>query len=347
MSAQLLENLAKQEGVHIKGDVLQAPWKGIAKYVAGFLTKQLIFLPQKIKQYNADIVLFSSMVTASLSYPLNKKIDVPMVAITHGHDVIMPFKPYQWYVPKIFQSLSGVISVSEATQKACLRRGLSPQKSTVIGNGCSIEFARQLPDLADANRFISNKLNVDPQKYTLLLTVGRHIERKGHQWFIEQVFPKLSDHFLYVSIGGGPLVSHLLKVKNKLDDTVAKRIHLLGSQPDDLLYHFYRSSDLFVMPNIPVKGDMEGFGIVILEANLAGTPVVASDLDGISNVIHNNINGFLVEPLDAHAYVDILNKLSQKDIADLKKSCFTYALKTHNWRKIAKSYVDYLANKII
>jgi phosphatidyl-myo-inositol dimannoside synthase len=56
----------------------------------------------------------------------------------------------------------------------------------------------------------------------------------------------------------------------------------------------YAAADLFVMPNIPVEGDMEGFGIVLLEANRAGVPAVASDLEGIRDVIEPGENGYRV-----------------------------------------------------
>lgn len=347
VSAQLLDALTKMDGIHVKADLLRAPWKGISKYVAGFLTRQLVALPQKIEHYNADVVLFSSMVTASLAYPLRNKISVPMAAITHGHDVIMPFKPYQWYVPRIFKALNGVISVSEATRKECLRRGLSPQKSIVIGNGCSSIFTDTLPSKAEAEDLISNMLQIDPKKYMMLLTVGRYVKRKGHQWFLEKIFPHLNEHFIYVSIGDGPLLSQISDVVNQLNTSIAKRIHILGAQPDKVLHNFYKYADLFVMPNIPVDNDMEGFGIVILEANLAGTPVVASNLDGISDVIKNRVNGFLIDPLDEGAYIEKLNTLSAIDLTPLKQTSCKYALENYNWKKIAKRYVDYLANKII
>lgn len=347
VSMQLLKALTKIDGIQVKADLLRAPWKGISKHVAGFLIKQLVSLPQKIKTYNADVVLFSSMVTASLAYPLRNKITAPMATITHGHDVIMPFRPYQWYVPKIFESLNGVISVSEATKKECLKRGLPSEKSVVIGNGCSIDFTDKLPAKAEAENVISNMLRLNLKKYMMLLTVGRHVKRKGHQWFIENVFPRLSKKFIYVSIGDGPLLDQISEAKNQLEQSVAERIFLIGAQPDSTLYHYYKYADLFVMPNIPVNNDMEGFGIVILEANLAGTPVVASNLDGISDVVKNRKNGFLVAPLDEVAYIEKLNDLSTVDLTLLKQTSCKYALENYNWKKIAERYVDYLANKII
>ncbi|MDR1601380.1 MAG: glycosyltransferase [Tannerella sp.] len=54
--------------------------------------------------------------------------------------------------------------------------------------------------------------------------------------------------------------------------------------------------DAFLMPNIPVEGDMEGFGLVCLEASACGTLVFAADIDGIPDAVRNGKNGFLLPP---------------------------------------------------
>ncbi|MEJ0072837.1 MAG: glycosyltransferase [Candidatus Saccharibacteria bacterium] len=52
-----------------------------------------------------------------------------------------------------------------------------------------------------------------------------------------------------------------------------------------MLYALYNASDLFVMPNIPVANDIEGFGLVATEASSCGTPVIGSDLEGIKDAV--------------------------------------------------------------
>src|SRR5690625_7613993 len=70
---------------------------------------------------------------------------------------------------------------------------------------------------------------------------------------------------------------------------------MLGRLSEVDLSRLYRGADLFVMPNIPVEGDMEGFGVVMLEAGLSGLPVVASSLEGILDVVEEGNNGHLIE----------------------------------------------------
>jgi glycosyltransferase involved in cell wall biosynthesis len=70
-----------------------------------------------------------------------------------------------------------------------------------------------------------------------------------------------------------------------------------------------RGVDLFVQPNIPVPGDMEGFGLVTIEAAMRGTPVVAADLEGIKDAVVDGHTGILLAPQDGQAWVDRLSLL--------------------------------------
>ena len=64
-----------------------------------------------------------------------------------------------------------------------------------------------------------------------------------------------------------------------------------------------RGADLFVQPNIRVADDMEGFGLVTVEAAMRGTPVVAAALEGIVDAVLDGLTGVLLPPEDADAWV--------------------------------------------
>src|SRR5690606_21320998 len=83
---------------------------------------------------------------------------------------------------------------------------------------------------------------------------------------------------------------------------VLSRVHLLGRVSEQQLTSVYRGSDLFVMPNVPIPGDMEGFGVVMLEAGANGLPTVGSDLEGIKDVIMPGSNGHLVPTENPEAF---------------------------------------------
>ena len=74
-----------------------------------------------------------------------------------------------------------------------------------------------------------------------------------------------------------------------------KKIVFLGAKTHEELKKIYASADLFVMPSITAKdGDKEGFGLVILEAFASGLPIVASRSGGITDIVKDGVNGFLV-----------------------------------------------------
>jgi glycosyltransferase involved in cell wall biosynthesis len=68
-------------------------------------------------------------------------------------------------------------------------------------------------------------------------------------------------------------------------------------------------ADLFVQPNVAVLGDMEGFGLVAIEAAMRGTVVVASDLEGLSDAVQDGVTGDLVASGDAEAWIAHLGRL--------------------------------------
>ncbi|MDZ7682333.1 MAG: glycosyltransferase [Fodinibius sp.] len=149
----------------------------------------------------------------------------------------------------------------------------------------------------------------------MLLTVGRKVKRKGHEWFIREVMPKLDREVVYVTVGDGPEFEHVQQAAE--ESAYSDRIFLLGRQPDEVLKQAYAAADLFVMPNIPVEGDMEGFGIVLLEANMARTPAVAADLEGIKDVISQGDNGYRVSTLEADQFAKRVQSMLSNGLEQL------------------------------
>jgi phosphatidylinositol alpha-1,6-mannosyltransferase len=96
------------------------------------------------------------------------------------------------------------------------------------------------------------------------------------------------------------------------------------------------------MPNVPVPGDMEGFGVVLLEANLAGTPVIASDLEGIRDVVSNGINGWRIPPLNAQGFAAAVEDVLQSDLDALSKRASDHVAATFSWESVTRQYVRFL-----
>lgn len=340
VSMQLVDELSKNPGVELRPITLETSWKYAGINTTWFLFRLLGELPAVIRSWEPDIVLFSSMVTASLSIWLKRMVDVPLVTINHGQDVTMPVAAYQSLVPRIFASLDGVISVSSATREVCIERGLNPDKGTVIPNGFPEDALKGNIGKDSARDQLENLLGLNFDKLPILLTVGRLVRRKGHAWFIRNVLPKIQHDFHYIVIGDGPERADVANAVN--DSASAAFIHLLGRQPDEVLKAAYAAADIFVMPNIPVPGDMEGFGIVLLEANLAGTAAVASDIEGIRDVISNGENGYRVSPDKPELFAEKIDNILSNGSGDLGDCARIFVQRKFNWKSVAQQYVDYL-----
>ena len=134
-----------------------------------------------------------------------------------------------------------------------------------------------------------------------LLSVGRLVARKGHSEVLRAI-AILSKKFMelrYVVVGDGPEKAALEKQVGQqlgLDDQVS----FVGEVDDASLANWYRRADLFVMPSqhLPSLREVEGFGIVYLEASAFGLPVVATRSGGIPEAVLHDHTGLLVDPSD-------------------------------------------------
>ena len=340
VSMQLVAEFKKREDVEVVTLVQEVPWKGIEWRTALFLIRLSMQLPGIVAKEKPDVILFSSMVTASLAGLTRNRISVPMVTINHGHDVKLRVGVYQKYLPKVFRALNGVISVSSATRDECIKRGMDPEKGIALPNGFDVEDFQINFSKSEARERLMSLLGLDFGDKKILVTVGRQVKRKGHAWFIKTVWPLIKENVVYLAIGDGPEHDKLKELRESVNNK--EHIILAGRQPDEVLSMAYAAADLFIMPNVPVEGDMEGFGIVLLEANLANTPAIASDLEGIKDVIVNGKNGYKVADNNEVKFASRIDTTLQNGLEDLSISAKEFVFENFTWNKVADRYISYL-----
>ena len=130
-----------------------------------------------------------------------------------------------------------------------------------------------------------------------LLTVARLTERaarkniEGVLGAIDQLRRQMAIH--YTIVGDGDDKERLMTVSRRMG--LADHVTFAGAVSHDELKRLYSDSDLFVMVPKPSARDVEGFGIVYIEASAAGVPVLASRSDGCLEVVTEGENGWLVE----------------------------------------------------
>jgi len=251
-----------------------------------------------------------------------------VVMCVHGLDLVYGSRLYQAYL-RAFIYADTYVAISAATRRLAEARGLYPV--TIITIGVANEFFK-----------VQRHADADPEVAAarkgrmVLLTTGRLIPRKGVAWFVTNVLPRLD--VLYVVVGGGR--DHARIVQAAADAGVTDKLLLIWQPDQERLYKLFAAADVFVMPNIPIPNDVEGFGIVGIEAAASGLPVVASRLEGIPDAVVDGESGILVEPANADAYVAAIEKMRTDPEARVAfgEKARRYVRTRNDWREVVGAY---------
>lgn len=346
VATDLFTALHEHDAVALRSSVLRSSWRWTHLKTLPFIASTFSKIYQMTERREIDAVLFSSMVTASLAVPLRKHLrryGVATAAIVHGRDVTLNVSAYQKFIPRVFSALDAVLPVSRATGEACLERGLQEDKLFVVPNGVSVNRFNASQRTAARSELLKRFESTDlPENALLLCSVGRQVKRKGYAWFVHEVMPLLPTDIHYWLAGEGPEAEEILAAARSKG--VSDRIRLLGRVSESDLELLYAGSDLFVMPNIPVRGDMEGFGVVMLEAGLSGLPTIGARLEGIADVIEESENGHLVRSGDAWAYSEAVMQYYRDDVRleAASERAAHHVRSRFSWQAVADKYVGVL-----
>lgn len=198
--------------------------------------------------------------------------------------------------------------------------------------------------------------------------MGRPVKRKGFSWFLKEIVPKLKEDTLVVMIGPLsnknkiPFWKKLLpkSIRSQIDlasqgmndeieiaqilqdTTISNKVIQTGKIPFEEVLEILSLAKLFVMPNIKVKGDAEGFGLVALEASLRQTVVLASDLEGIPEAIQNGKNGYLLPSGKIESWIEKINELldSTEQLEKMEKTFKQFTLENYSWEKMTSGYIE-------
>lgn len=346
VAAELHTALARHPGVELHSLLLETSWRWTHVRIFPFLAGLLLRIPRLVRREGIDAILFSSIVTATLAPELRRRPgmrSVRMAAVVHGLDITTAAPLWQRIVRRTFRALDRVTPISRATAEEARRRGVPPERMEVVHLGIDTQRFPPPGDRTEARRELLLALGEAgegiPDDALLLCSVGRHVERKGFAWFAREVVPRLPEKTVWLLAGEGPETPAVREALRRKGGE--KKARLLGRVSEELLQRLYRGSDLFVMPNVPVPDDMEGFGMVVLEAALSGLPTVGARLEGIQDSVTEGENGVLVEPGDAAAFAAVIERLGSDrgELARMSARARRYVESTRGWAGVADRYV--------
>jgi len=274
-----------------------------------------------------------------------KLTKIPYSVFLHGMDFAFALKTprKRWMAKIILKNARNIICMNGYV--AGLVREFAPTEAT------KIEVVN--PGIDKELRITNYELRIKLlNKYSLenkivLLSVGRFVERKGFDKVIKALPGILKEvpNLIYVIVGNGrELPNYESQIANReLNDNVV----IITNADDEEKNAWYEICDIFIMPSRNMDGDFEGFGIVYLEANLAGKPVIAGNGGGVRDAVKDGLNGLLVNPEDVGEIQSAIIKLAKdgKLRGKLGEQGKKRAIKEFSWDKQAKKIHKIVSRK--
>jgi len=272
----------------------------------------LFFIAWKIIRKGGDFVVVSGSADSSpAAHCLSCFLKVPFVVITYGKDIMSRGRASLWkelVLYPVLRRANLVIAISHFTGNVLLKKGVARERIEIIYPG------------VDQSLLVSDRLEKDilDRRFSLhgkqvLLSAGRLVARKGHQKVIK-VMPKLLNRYPelhYLIVGDGPYRQNLEKIVHDL--RIESHVTFTGQVSQYLLNACYQRCRLMVMPSESKIGDIEGFGIVYLEAGFFSKPVIAAKGGGVSDAVEDGVTGLMVEPDNPHALTEAILSLLDDD----------------------------------
>lgn len=255
----------------------------------------------------ADVVFFPVWLPYSIFMALLSWLpfrNIRYVIGCHGADVLGMYPKSSHPVSPLVKLLgrmtlrraAALFVVSNYTAEKVRRLGVDSQKIKVFPNGVDYRKFRQV---AVDRQALLRRYQIPDSETTVLLTVSQFNRRKGIDTAIQVVhrLTEMGEQIIYLIIGSGEMEAELIALIEKYD--LKERVFILKHIDDETLIRFYNISDIFLLLSRQV-GDInvEGFGIVFLEANACGLPVIAGNSGGIPDAVEDGKSGFLVDPQD-------------------------------------------------
>lgn len=306
--------------------------EGIIQRAKGVLhTWMGVYLSELMKQQNiGHIHAHHGYLASWLAMVAAKMLGITYSMTLHGSDLLID----RVFLDKKIRDSSFCFTISEYNKRFILERYPFTDSDKVIvsrmGVDCGLEAS-----IVPAKEKESGSI--------IILTVGRLAPVKNHRFLIEGCaeLKRRGYRFLCLIIGGGKEKKYLARSIRKLG--LELEVKILGHIEKDSLQSFYEMADLFVLTS-----KSEGLPIVIMEAMLNGTPVLAPLITGIPEIVSDGETGFLYESENLNAFVEkviyIYEKRCSLDI--LRRQARDRILKHYDRVKNMEQFSDILIGRL-
>ncbi len=257
-------------------------------------------LRQALEALSPDIV-HTHLIHADLYGTLAAKwIGVPVISSRHNDDAFRYRMPVRLVNRMLWRMTTAGIAISDALKEFSIKvEGASPKQMHRIHYG--MDTSVKPLDRTDAKKKLTAELKL-PAEVQFIGIVCRLIEQKGVGYGLE-AFIQLADSFLmpHLLVVGEGLLRPELEARSK-QAGLSNRVHFLGWRSDAAA--LMAGLDILLVPSL-----WEGFGLVLLEAMAQQTPIIASRVSAIPEVVNDRETGLLVEPRDVSELKEALSEL--------------------------------------
>jgi len=228
-----------------------------------------------------------------MSSTLRKAGALRIVALTHGHEVWWAkVFPFNLILRRIGSTTDSLTYLGDFTRKAISKALTAKSASAMqkIAPGIDVDHFTAV----DATS-LRQSLGLSEKK--VIVSVGRLVHRKGQDFLIEsmpQILTQVPDAHLLL-VGQGPYRAHLEKLVTK--HSLQENVTFIGRIQYNDLPGYICVGDIFAMPSRSRFGglEVEGLGIVYLEASACGLPVIAGESGGAPDAVIEGVTGFVVD----------------------------------------------------
>ena len=266
--------------------LLPSPWvaRRVKKVIARYSIKQVFF--------------GAAAPLGVMARGLRKKGVVNIVALTHGHEVWWAkLWPFSSAISFIARNVDHLTYLGEFTKNE-ISKALSPKekmKLIKIAPGINTDHFAPIPSSAQLRK----DLGLADKK--VIVSVGRLVHRKGQDILIQSMPEVLAKHPTahILMVGEGPYRKELTKMVSELN--LIDAVTFIGRIQYKELPRYICAGDIFVMPSRSrLAGlEVEGLGIVYLEASSCGLPVIAGRSGGAPDAVEEGVSGFSVDGTSA------------------------------------------------
>ncbi|AKO52759.1 glycosyl transferase family 1 [Marinobacter psychrophilus] len=261
---------------------------------------------------------------------------VPYTCYVHGEDVevALTSRELKLLTRLVMQRVERIVANSQNSRRILTEKWHLPEhKVVVMTPGVDVDKFTPSPSSQPLQKWVGKRV---------VLTVGRLQQRKGQDMMI-RALPALEAQFpdlYYCIVGDGAEREPLARLATELG--VSHMVEFVGEIDDAEMVEHYRHCDLFALPNRRIGNDDEGFGMVLLEAQACGRPVLAGDAGGTGETLVAEKTGVIVDCTEPEPLVKAVKALlsDMPRIDNMGSNGRVHMEQNFSWDKLAEKAIE-------